>query len=145
MFEVTDEPIVVGTLEGRLCDPRAGGIVSFEGRVRNHNGGLRVSSLEYQCYREMALKEGEKIIREALAGFPIFHVHSVHREGHLQIGEIAVWVGVSSSHREEAFGSCQYVIDNIKARVPIWKKEYYIDRKAEWVACHRCQESHVGI
>ena len=121
----------------------AGAIVFFDGRVRNHNEGQQVSSLEYQCYQSMANKEGEKIVKEALDMFSIHHARCVHREGHLDIGDVAVWVGVSSSHRKEAFEACQYIIDEVKARIPIWKKEHYIGQPAKWVACHQCgQHAH---
>lgn len=140
MFEITEKPVLHSELANKLDDPRAGGLVFFDGRVRNHNEGHQVKSLEYQCYASMASKEGQKIVEEALSRYEIHDAYCVHREGHLAIGDTAVWVGVSSSHRQEAFDACQYIIDEVKARVPIWKKEHYVDRPAEWVACHRCSE-----
>ena len=110
----------------------------FEGRVRNHNEGHLVESLEYQCYKEMAKREGRKIIDEAFSLFTVRKAACLHREGFLNIGDLAVWVGVSSVHREDAFNACQYIINQVKARLPIWKKEYYKDRQAQWMACHHC-------
>ena len=140
MFEISKNELVHTTLAKRLEDPRAGAIVFFEGKVRNHNEGHQVNSLEYQCYESMAVKEGRKIVEEALKKFDIHNAYCVHREGHLQITDSAVWVGACSSHRAEAFEACQYIIDEVKARVPMWKKEHYVDRPAEWVECHRCAE-----
>lgn len=138
MFKISKEPLIHSDLSQILEDPRAGGMVYFDGRVRNHNEGHQVNSLEYQSYESMAQKEGQKIVKEALDRFDIHNAYCVHRVGHLQIGDIAVWVGVCSSHRQESFDACQYIIDEIKARVPMWKKEHYKDRPAKWVECHRC-------
>jgi molybdopterin synthase catalytic subunit len=88
-----------------------------------------VSSLEYEVYPELAQKEGEKIIQEALTKFDIVDVYCVHREGHLQIGEMAVWVIATSEHRENAFLACQYIIDEVKARVPIGRKNIMLIKK----------------
>ena len=84
--------------------------------------------------------EGEKVIAEARAKFAILHAHCVHRTGMLEIGECAVWVGVSSAHRDEAFIACRYIIDQVKVRLPIWKKEHYADGNSGWVNCERCAE-----
>ncbi len=145
MFLITDKEIKHDELSLKLNDDRAGALVFFDGRVRNHNEGLQVKSLEYQCYQEMALSIGKEVMEKAMSQFSIHGALCVHREGHLKIGEMAVWVGVSSSHRKEAFLACQYIIDEIKSLVPIWKKEHYVDLPAKWVACHQCIEaSQVG-
>ena len=132
---VTIEPSL---LARNLGDAAAGAYVGFEGWIRNHNEGLDVLRLEYEVYEPLALKEGEKIIAEAMARFPILHAECVHREGMLEIGECAVWVGVTSAHRDEAFAACRYIIDEVKVRLPIWKKEYYADGNSGWVNCERC-------
>ena len=121
-----------------LEDPACGGFVTFEGWVRNSNEGQEVLRLEYQAYEALAIKEGERILAEAKARFPIEHVTCVHRVGALKIGDLAVWVAVSSGHRDEAFRACRYVIDEVKQRVPIWKKEFYIDGDSGWVNCEAC-------
>jgi len=137
---ITDETIRPEQLREELTDRAAGGYVGFEGWIRNHNEGQEVLRLEYEVYRPLAIKEGEKVIEEARAKFPILHAECVHREGLLEIGECAVWVGVTSAHRDEAFAACRYIIDQVKVRLPIWKKEHYADGHSGWVSCERCAE-----
>lgn len=132
--------IAIDTAAGRktLLDGSAGGYVSFEGWVRDHNEGLAVKRLEYEAFEALAVKEGERILEEALARFPVKHALCLHRVGDLDIGEMAVWIGVSSEHRGEAFEACRYIIDAVKHRVPIWKKEHYVNGDSGWVNCERC-------
>ena len=111
----------------------AGGVVVFEGVVRDHNAGRPVVSLEYEAYGALAVREGERIAAETRRRFPVEAVLAVHRTGHLALGETAVWVGVAAAHRGAAFDACRYVIDEIKTRVPVWKREHYADGPAEWV------------
>ncbi len=125
-------------LRQSLTDDAAGGFVSFEGWVRNENEGQEVLRLEYEVYAPLAVKEGAKIIAEAMAKFPVLGADCVHREGLLEIGECAVWVGVASAHRDEAFAACRYIIDEIKLRLPVWKKEHYVNGDSGWVNCERC-------
>ena len=141
-FEIVTERIDHISLRKKCEDTASGGFVSFEGWVRNHNEGQQVEKLEYEAYSALAEKEGQKIIEEALAKFGVAHIHCQHFIGLLELGEMAVYVGVSSGHRGEAFGACRYVIDEIKHRVPIWKKEFYTDGPSEWVRCERCAEDH---
>ena len=88
--------------------------------------------------RRLANKEGERIVKEAIERFGVLKAACVHRVGSLAIGDIAVWVGVSSKHRAEAFAACRYIIDEVKHRVPIWKKEHYVNGDSGWVNCERC-------
>jgi len=118
--------------------PTCGAYVSFEGWVRNRNEGQDVLQLEYQAYDRLAIKEGNRILAEAAEKYPIEHALCIHRVGELQIGDLAVWVGVSSAHRDEAFRACRYIIDEVKHRLPIWKKEYYTDGDSGWVNCEAC-------
>lgn len=129
-------------LRAELADPAAGGYAAFEGWVRNHNEGLAVTRLEYEAYEALAIKEGERILDEAHKRFPILHASCIHRLGVLEIGGLAVWVGVSAIHRDEAFAACRYIIDEVKHRVPIWKKEHYVNGDSGWVNCERC--AHPG-
>jgi len=122
----------------RLEDPACGGYASFEGWVRDHNEGQAVRHLEYEAFEALAIKEGERILGEAVARFGVEHAACVHRIGDLQLGELAVWVGVSARHRQEAFLACRYIIDEVKHRVPIWKKEHYLSGDSGWVNCERC-------
>src|ERR1700730_3471417 len=137
-FSFTREKIDEAALRAQLLDPTAGGYTSFEGWVRNHNEGLAVRHLEYEAFEPLAIKEGERIVAEAIARFGIEHAACVHRIGDLAIGDMAVWVGVSARHRAEAFAACRYIIDEVKHRVPIWKKEHYENGDSGWVNCERC-------
>jgi len=135
MFTLSTEPIEPAALRKRLGDPRAGGCVEFEGVVRNENDGRDVVRLEYEGYPAVAVKEGEAVLREALSKFAILRAECVHRVGGLEIGDVAVWVGVSAAHRGAAFDACRYIIDEIKLRLPIWKKEHYGEGDSGWVNC----------
>lgn len=132
-FKLTDTPIDASALMNSLHDTRVGACVTFEGRVREHNGGRTVKALEYEVYAPLAQKEGEKILSEARKRFHITGAVCVHRTGSLGLGDIAVWVGVTAGHRREAFEACRYIIDETKGRVPIWKKEHYKDGATEWI------------
>lgn len=140
VFRMTDKTIDPDALRRELFDAGAGAYVGFEGWIRNENEGHLVERLEYESYEPLAVSEGEKVIAEARAKFPLLHAQCVHRSGMLEIGECAVWVGVSSAHRDEAFNACRYIIDQVKVRLPIWKKEHYADGNSGWVNCERCAE-----
>ncbi len=127
-------------LKQGLTSDHCGGYTSFEGWVRDHNEGQKVSRLEYEAYEALAVKEGERIVQEALDTYAIENAQCVHRVGELDIGDMAVWVGVSSAHRDAAFKACRFIIDQVKARVPIWKKEHYIDGDSGWVNCEHCHQ-----
>ncbi len=103
--------------------------------MRNHNEGQAVDSLEYEAFAELAEREGELVLAEAREKFDLLAAEAVHRVGHLQIGEMAVWVGVAAAHRGPAFDACRYIIDELKARVPIWKKEHYSAGTSAWINC----------
>ena len=141
MIEMTTSPIRPDELRRQLFDPAAGAYCGFEGWIRNHNEGQDVLRLEYEAYEPLAITEGEKILAEARGRFPHLKAHCVHRTGMLEIGDCAVWVGVSSPHRDEAFQACRYIIDQLKVRLPIWKKEHYADGHSGWVNCERCAKS----
>jgi sulfur-carrier protein adenylyltransferase/sulfurtransferase len=142
-FRFSSTPLDESSLRAALSDPTCGGYAAFEGWVRDHNEGRRVRRLEYEAFEPLAIKEGERIIAEAIARFGVEHAACVHRIGALEIGENAVWVGVTARHRDEAFRACRYIIDEVKHRVPIWKKEHYQDGDSGWVNCERCAE-HAG-
>ena len=138
MMRMTTAAIDPAELREELLDAAAGGYASFEGWIRNHNEGHEVLRLEYEAYEPLAVSEGETVIREALERFDVLHAHCVHRHGMLEIGDCAVWVGVSAAHRDAAFLACRYIIDQVKLRLPIWKKEHYADGNSGWVNCERC-------
>jgi adenylyltransferase/sulfurtransferase len=137
-FAFSTEPLDPERYRAALADPASGGYASFEGWVRDHNEGRRVERLEYEAFEALAVKEGERIVTDAVARFGVSRAACVHRVGALGIGDLAVWVGVSSAHRGEAFAACRYIIDEVKHRVPIWKKEHYTDGVSGWVNCERC-------
>lgn len=134
-FTFSTTPIDPSALQTRLTDARAGACVTFEGWVRNHNEGQAVQALDYEAYVDLGIKEGERILAEAREKFAVLAIVAVHRTGSLAIGDLAVWVGVASAHRGPAFDACRYVIDELKARVPIWKKEHYVSGASEWINC----------
>ena len=117
MFSISPDPILPQPLIQELKDPQGGALVTFEGRVRNHHQGKQVQKLAYQAYDALAKKEGNKILLETMDRFEILMALSTHRTGELQIGEIAVWIGVLSAHRAAAYQASTYIIDEIKKRV----------------------------
>jgi molybdopterin synthase catalytic subunit len=137
-MRITGQKIEPDKLRRELGDPAAGAYVGFEGWIRNENEGQEVLRLEYEVYEPLAISEGAKIIAEAGRQYPLLHAACVHRSGLLEIGECAVWVGVTSAHRDEAFAACRYIIDQVKVRLPIWKKEHYVAGHSGWVSCERC-------
>lgn len=132
-FLLTSNPIEIAPLEKALADPAAGALVTFAGRVRNHQDGRSVLALEYEAHLPLAERAGRQILAELHAVHPACRILARHRLGHLAIGEIALWVGVISPHRAEAFAACEACIIAIKSRVPIWKKESYADQSASWL------------
>ena len=137
-FQLWDSALLPERLRREVADPACGGYVAFEGWVRNENEGRSVLRLEYEAFAPLALREGQRILQRARERFGVRHVCCAHRIGELAIGELAVWVGVSAAHRGEAFDACRFIIDEIKHRVPIWKKEHYLDGNSGWVNCEHC-------
>ena len=132
-FSFASTTIDPALLRTELEHPGAGGYASFEGWVRDHNDGRAVAGLRYEAYAELAEREGEAILAEALRRFDILDAACAHRTGDLAIGELAVWVGVAAAHRDAAFAACRWIIDEVKARVPIWKRERYAEGDAGWL------------
>lgn len=141
MFDLTHQPIDCAALAAALQDDRAGALASFEGRARNHNEGRAVSRLQYEAYESLARTEGERILAEARQRFDIIDACCVHRIGALGIGDTAIWVGALAAHRRAALDACQYILEQVKARVPIWKKEHYSNGESGWVNCPQCEPS----
>ena len=135
MFELTATPIDPTALRVRLDAAETGALTVFEGRVRNHHLGRPVTKLEYEAFDDLALREGEALVTETERLHPGTKVLCVHRTGTLALGEIAVWIGVASAHRAASFAACRHVIEEIKRRLPVWKKEHHPDGAAEWVNC----------
>lgn len=129
---LTDAAIDPAALARLVQSPERGGVVSFAGVVRNHHAGREVVRLEYSAYEPMAEAECARIVAEAEERWPVA-VALAHRVGEIGIGESAVVVVVASAHRADAFEACRHVIDAVKSRVPIWKREYYADGSVAWV------------
>ena len=132
-FTLQDSPIDSDVLRRTLEGSGVGAVVCFEGRVRDHNDGRAVHGLSYQAYKELAEAEGARIVAEARSKFVVEQIVCVHRVGDLALGDVAVWAGASAGHRGAAFDACRYVIDEVKARVPIWKREHYLEGASEWL------------
>lgn len=143
-FTLTDQPIDPTVLRRGLLRVDAGGFCAFEGWVRNHHLGRQVTHLEYEAYGTLALKQGAFVLTHARTQYDLLDCCTMHRLGVLAPGDMAVWVGVCAAHRDTAFEACRFIIDDIKATVPIWKHEFYADGSDEWIdptACH-CDHRH---
>ena len=129
---ITAEPIDLAPLIAAVCSPERGGVASFLGLVRNHHEGRAVLRLEYSAYAPMAEAECARIVAEAESRWRVA-VAVRHRVGMLAIGDVAVAVAAASAHRDEALAACRYLIEEVKRRVPVWKREHYADGTVMWV------------
>lgn len=127
MVKLTRYPIDVAALLSEVEDDASGGVVLFLGRVRNHSAGQKVTGLAYEAFEEMASAQLQKIENEARATWPLRAISIHHRLGDMRVGDISVAVVVASAHRTDAFAACKFVIDTLKVKVPIWKKEFRED------------------
>jgi len=131
VIRLTEDPIDHAALTEMVRSPNAGAVCTFLGTVREFTGDLRTLALDYEAYPEMALKTMGELEEEARRRWPIEHVALVHRVGRLEIGEVSVGIAVSCPHRGEAFDACRWLIDTLKAVVPIWKQEHGADGSRE--------------
>jgi len=127
MIEITETDFSVDEVVNRIQTDEMGCIVTFVGIVRNNSKGKAVERIEIQVYEEMAVKQLDAIREEAISRFAIEDVSIVHRHGSLRVSEKIMMIAVGAGHRVEAFDACRYVIDSIKEKVPIWKKEFTPD------------------
>jgi molybdopterin synthase catalytic subunit len=132
MSFLKETPLDVRTVAHQVVSPERGGVVTFIGAVRNHHAGRAVRQLEYSAYGPMADLEFARIVEEAESRWPAT-VAAEHRVGTLDVGDVAVIVVAAAAHRDAAFDACRYVIEELKRRVPIWKREHYVDGTAGWV------------
>ncbi|HET6797434.1 MAG TPA: molybdenum cofactor biosynthesis protein MoaE [Gemmatimonadales bacterium] len=139
MSFLTEDPIDLGCLLALVQSPARGGIASFLGIVRNHQSGRAVVGLDYSAYAPMAEAVSQEIVSEAESRWDVA-VSLLHRIGKLSVGDTAVAVVAASAHRDDAFLACRYVIEQVKRRVPIWKKEYYADGSVMWVGSGEARE-----
>ena len=132
MAFLTSDPIELAPLIASVQSPARGGLSLFLGQVRNHHDGRAVLRLDYSAYGPMAEAECARIVGEAEQRWSVA-VALRHRVGPLAIGDTAVAVVVASAHRADAFAACRHVIEEVKRRVPIWKREYFADGTVTWV------------
>jgi len=125
--EILDEELPVAEAVARIRAGEDGAVCVFEGIVRNNTRGRETLYLDYEAYREMALRQMQELAEQAIARFGVRDVVLMHRLGRLQVGETSVLVAVASAHRGAAFEACRWLIDTLKKQVPIWKKETFVD------------------
>lgn len=131
--QIYETPLEVEEVARFLYDSRAGGVDIFVGITREWTGDKQTTSLSYESYEPMALKEMRLLLEEAENRWPIVKACILHRVGHVPAAKPSVIIGVSTPHRKDAFEACRFLIDLLKVRVPIWKKEKYSDGSEEWV------------
>ena len=148
MFELSAEPLSVERVIAAVTHPSAGGIDVFVGVVRDHNEGRAVTRLDYEAYATMAVAEMQRIAEEISAATPGVRLAAAHRVGSLGVGDAAIVCAASAVHRGEAFRACKALIDAIKARAPIWKREHGPDGPywVGWVdaRCHGHEHGEGG-
>jgi molybdopterin synthase catalytic subunit len=132
LLDISDQPLSVQAVQAAVADSSAGGIALFVGTVRDHDGGRQVSSLGYEAHPSalLALRE---VADEVVARHDVIALAGVHRVGLLEVGDLAVVAAVASAHRGEAFAACEEFVDELKARVPIWKRQTFVGGAVEWV------------
>jgi len=131
-IRIDNDPLDIMELTNFVTDPGAGGIASFIGTTRNTFNGKQVVRLEYEAYTPMALKELLKMCEQARGKWDLSHIAVAHRLGVVDIAEASVMIAVSSTHRKECLEACHWMIDALKANVPIWKKEVLADGDSIW-------------
>jgi molybdopterin synthase catalytic subunit len=131
---VLDQPLDLAAHEAAVADPRAGAVVSFQGVVRDHDDGRAVTLLEYEGHPTAAAVLHE-VADEIAADPAVYAVAVSHRVGVLRIGDVALVAAVSTAHRAAAFAACARLVDEVKARLPIWKRQHFADGTDEWVNC----------
>jgi molybdopterin synthase catalytic subunit len=130
---VTTDVISPGDVARALPSQADGACILFLGVVRNHNEGREVTGLEYEVYQGMAEKTLAAIAMEASHRWGTDRITVIHRVGDLQIGEVSTAVGVATPHRGDAFEASRYILEELKQRLPIWKREHYVDGDSDWL------------
>lgn len=133
MIRLTSDPIDYAEVAESVRSPASGAVVLFLGTVRELTEGRRTLALDYDAYGPMAEAKLNELERQARERWPVDQLAIVHRVGRLNLGEVSVAVAVSCPHRQDAFEAARFVIDTLKATVPIWKKENWSDGTSEWV------------
>jgi len=133
MMQLTHHRLEVADLLAEVQSPERGGTCVFLGTVRNDAG---VTSIDYSAYESMAVEEIERILSEARERWPRSRVMLQHRLGVIPVGEASIAIAAAAPHRDEAFAACRYVIEEVKKRLPVWKKELRGDGSEQWVEAH---------
>jgi molybdopterin converting factor subunit 1 len=131
-FRLTEGPVNMTAVVVEVVDERAGAIATFIGTVRGQSRGREVIALEYEAYEDMAEQVMAEIADDVQARYDLCKVAIMHRTGRVEVGETSVAIAVSAPHRQDALAACADVIENLKARVPLWKKELY-EGGEEWI------------
>ncbi len=132
LLALRDTPLDVAELLAAVQDPAAGGVVSFTGLVRDHDSGRAVHELEYVAHPD-AVAALRAVAEAVAADLPVHGLAAVHRTGLLAVGDVAVVVAASAAHRGQAFEAARRLIDDLKATVPVWKRQVFADGEQEWV------------
>jgi molybdopterin synthase catalytic subunit len=130
---LTSSTIDAASLIGEVEAPDRGAVSLFLGTVRNSNDGRAVDGIDYSAYDTMAVAEMNRIVSESIERFPGVAVAVEHRIGTLRVGDVSVGIACAHAHRAAALDANRYVIEELKKRVPIWKREHYVDGTSEWV------------
>lgn len=145
---VSSRPLAPDEILDSVTSEGDGAVLLFTGTVRNHNRDRPVVTLTYEAYRDMAEAELERIASEALERFDVSRVAAVHRTGSLQPGEASVAIAIAAPHRDACYEASRYMIEELKGRLPIWKRETYADGSSRWLGGERPPEleaeSHPG-
>lgn len=145
MIELVETKIDIGSYLKQMDDPAHGACLVFSGVVRNRNHGRTVTSVSYDAFAPLCTQTFSEISDEARRHCPGARILLIHRVGRLEVGEVSVLLAVSTPHRAEAYQISRYVIENLKTRAPIWKKETYVDGESEWLQGHAlCSHSNDG-
>jgi molybdopterin synthase catalytic subunit len=132
MGHIQTEPLDAMAIRNRVASPEFGGLVVFEGVVRDHHKGKGVTRLVYTSYDAMAESMCAELVAEGEHRWPV-KLAVVHRVGDIPVGETAIVVVAAAAHRGAAFEACRWLLDSVKSKVPIWKREYYSDGTTDWV------------
>ena len=131
---VSNEPIDMAQLIAEVNDDSAGAVVSFCGQVRNHDDARAVTAIDYEAHPDANVVV-EQIVRQVEAGSGACKIAILHRVGHLDVGDVALGAAVSASHRNEAFAVLERVVEEVKLKLPVWKKQEFTDGSHEWTGC----------
>ncbi len=133
MIEIVTQPIDTAAVLASVQSEACGAAVLFVGTTRKMTGGRETTKLNYECYEDMAVRKMEELTDQAKSKWPVERISVVHRVGTVALGETSIAIAVSSPHRQASFTAAEWLIDEIKKQVPIWKQEFWADGATEWV------------